>query len=55
MSTKERNTNAHMQTEFNESGVVVSASAWLAFYLFMIEQAITNPSLGHWIELSARY
>ncbi len=53
MSTIERKDNACTQTEVNEVGFIVVASAWSLFYLIMIVLAISDQTLGRLTELAA--
>jgi hypothetical protein len=53
MSPK-RKDNRITQTEVNEAGVIVVASAWLLLYLVMIVAMISDQSLGRLIELAVR-
>ena len=54
MSTRERKDNAHMQTDINEAGLVVVASAWSVFYLMIIVMALSGQTLGGLVEVAAR-
>lgn len=48
------NDNPHTQIEVT-NGQIASASAWSVLFLIMIVLAVTEPTLGRFVELAARY